>query len=109
MNDVRRIKHLTQKFEDLGVDDPVSWATSEVEEGIPQLLNVSIVKAFSEHIAEPKNMEWINYETENTGKNPDSPHFKFGKALQTMLDAGVDKTIINDFYRYAQAKMMVTT
>ncbi|MEP4076216.1 hypothetical protein [Haloferula sp.] len=91
---------LTDVFRKLGVSDPESWASSQVKEGIPQLGRCLVIKALWDCVTRAGTTSWIDYDLKH---GAETPH---GRAIQTMLDAGVDKEVITDLVRFKEAEAL---
>ena len=91
---------LTELFRKLGVSNPESWASSQVNEGIPQLGRYLVIRAMWDCVTRAGTTNWIDYELKHSA---DLPH---GKALQQMLDAGVSQEAITELVRFKEAEAL---
>ena len=53
---------LADIFRRLGADDPVGWARSQVDEGIPQLARFAFLKDAWAHVLDEDDATWIDRE-----------------------------------------------
>jgi hypothetical protein len=102
----QRIAELAEIFRRLGVNDPQSWAKSEIEENIPQLARFLFLRAAWHHVVSEDDTEWIDQEIEYSARHPNDPCSGIGPALQRLLDLGVNRKDITDIVRVQQYQMM---
>ncbi|TLD70640.1 hypothetical protein FEM03_09990 [Phragmitibacter flavus] len=91
---------LTEIFRRLGVSNPASWASSQINEGIPQLGRFLVIRAMWDCVTRAGTTNWIDYELKHSA---DTPH---AKALQQMLDAGVSREAMTELVRFKQAESL---
>ena len=83
----RSLKDLTDAFERLGVEEPESWARSEVEQGINQLGRAMFLKDVWRAILDERDTEWLK-EIEKT--HPSDDHYGMEASARRILEAGAD-------------------
>jgi hypothetical protein len=100
--DPKRLEELAEIFRRYGADDPEAWASSQLEEGIPQLAIFSFAKAMWACVADEDNDHWIDQEIEWAKHRPNDPCAQIGPALSEMLSRGVSRRAITDLVRVIQ-------
>lgn len=86
------LARLTAVFRRLGADAPEEWASSEVEEGIPQLGHFVFLKqAWQSVIDEKQPNTWFNQVARNGKRDASSIWGQLSRALQALLSAGVTR------------------
>lgn len=90
---------LAKIFQKLGANDPQGWASSEINEGIPQLLRFLILKQITESISPTDSTDWIESEINNALKFPDAPYAGLGHGLEQCLKLGVSKEDLTEIAR----------
>ncbi|MCB9932808.1 MAG: hypothetical protein H6841_05220 [Planctomycetes bacterium] len=99
-------KQLTDWFKRLGAEDPAGWASSQVEEGIPQFARFVFLKAAWENVISESNDEWIDRNVDAWNQDPEAPYAGAGRALERMLASGVSRSVITDLVRAMQAETL---
>jgi hypothetical protein len=85
------LQRLTDVFRQLGADDPVGFARSELSEGINQLAHFVFLKQAWENIKDEEDTSWIGQYI-NFGKTENAANTFWGRlssALERMRDKGV--------------------
>jgi hypothetical protein len=100
--DFDRFTKLTEIFRAAGAPDPESWARSELQEGIPQLIYFSFCKSLWQIVKDEKDTAWIDREIASSDKYPNDPCAQIGPALAEMKAKGVSEKAITDFARVLQ-------
>jgi hypothetical protein len=95
-NKEQELQRLTEIFRNAGAIDPESWASSEIEEGIPQLVRFSFLKALSSIFLKDTDLDWVNNQIEYNYSRPGDPCAQIVPALQEMLDKNVSREAIID-------------
>lgn len=96
------LKQLTELFRKYGAADPESWASSQINEGIPQLAIFCFAKAAWEGVVSESDVAWIDHEIEWSARHRNAPCSQAGEALMQMLAKGVSREIITDLVRVMQ-------
>jgi hypothetical protein len=99
-------KELTALFRKLGASSPESWARSQVNEGIPQLLRFLFLKNAWSNVALEGETDWIEREIKNAQSNPSRPYAGLGLVLAQCVDKGVLPQDLNEVARCLQAQML---
>lgn len=81
-NKEQEIKRLTEIFRKAGAVDPESWASSEIEEGIPQLARFSFLKALTSNFLKETDLDWVSNQIEHNYRRPDDPCAQIVPALK---------------------------
>jgi hypothetical protein len=101
-NKEQELQRLTEVFRNAGAIDPELWASSEIEEGIPQLARFSFLKALSRIFLKETDLDWVNNQIEYNYSRPGDPGAQIVSALQEMLDKNVSREAIIDLVRVIQ-------
>jgi hypothetical protein len=99
-------EELTAIFRKLGANDPEGWASSQVQEGIPQLARFVFLKQAWSLVLADDDTRWIAPSVESALKRPDEPYASVGLALQRLLSAGADPRDLTDVVRGMQAELL---
>jgi hypothetical protein len=97
-----RYDKLLSVFRRLGARDAEDWATSEVEEGIPQLLRFLFLRGMWKGVVSEGDTEWIDAYVAMSKRDPDAPLSGVGAALQRLLAGGADPSDLCDLVRGMQ-------
>ena len=97
---------LVAVFRALGAEDPEAWASSQVEEGIPQLHRFAFLRALWSHIVDPARTKWVQGTIDQAKQAPDEPESAAGPALERMLQAGVSLDDIIKVVWAAQSELV---
>lgn len=97
---------LTALFRELGASSPENWASSQVNEGIPQLLRFFFLKNAWAGVAVEGETAWIEREIKNARANPNRPYAGLGLALARCVDRGVSSQDLIEVARCLQAQML---
>lgn len=100
------LKDLTALFNKLGADDPDSWAKSQINEGIPQLLRFIFLKHAWDFVVSEEDFSWIQNEINNSRRYPGNPYSGIGIALEKCLEKGAKKSHLTEIARGLQAEMI---
>ena len=100
------VTDLERIFQALGAEDPADWASSQINEGIPQLHRYLFLKKAWSLVIGEEDDSWIEEAIEAWGRNPDAPYSGQGRALEKMIALGVERSSIVDLVRAAQAEMI---
>jgi len=99
-------KSLTALLEKLGAREPETWAKSEVEEGIPQLLRFLFLREAWRYVQDENDHAWIAREIESARQRPTEPYAQLGHILERCQARGVSDQDLTDMARCHQAAMM---
>lgn len=108
-NKEQELQRLTEIFREAGAIDPELWASSEIEEGIPQLARFSFLKALSSIFLKDTDLDWVNNQIEYNYSRPGDPCAQIVPALQEMLDKNVSREAIIDLVRVIQFQTLFHT
>jgi hypothetical protein len=100
------ITGLTALFRRLGAADPQAWATSQVNEGIPQLARFLFLRQAWLHVVPEDDSGWINHAIESALNNPDQPYAGAGHALTRLRARGATDAEVTDLVRAMQAQLL---
>jgi hypothetical protein len=100
------LSELSALFERLGAQNPESWARSQIEEGIPQLLRFLFLRQAWSYILEEGATSWVDYHIGESVADPRAPYAGVGIALRRAKDAGVSATDLVQIARGAQAELL---
>jgi hypothetical protein len=98
---------LVEAFRGLGAADADALASSQLEEGVPELHRFAFLKRLWDQVADAGDTKWIERtigQAQSLGD--DDPQAAAGPALQRMLAAGVDPVDIIKVVWSAQAEMI---
>lgn len=99
-------KELIEAFKALGARDPESWAHSQENEGIPQLLRLLFLQNAWEGIFRDDDTAWIDRTIESSCRRPDAPYAGLGTILRTCREKGVSDSDLTHMARCLQAQML---
>src|SRR5262245_22730469 len=99
-------ERLTAIFRKLGAPDPEGWATSQIEEGIPQLARFLFLRQAWRQIVVEGDAAWIDREIKNSQAHPGTPFSGIGAALQRLRGEGVQLEDLTDVVRGMQAQLL---
>lgn len=97
-----RIEALAQRFREWGVDDPESWARSQVEEGINQYARLVFLRGAWEAVVAEGDRGWIDRQVAASKAHPDEPGAGAGHALGRLLASGAKPGDLLELVRAAQ-------
>jgi hypothetical protein len=100
------VERLTALFRRLGAPDPSGWASSQVNEGIPQLARFLFLRQAWRHIVSKDDHSWIDANIEASKRRPDDPDAGIGEALRRLLEAGATAEVITELVRGMQAQFL---
>lgn len=95
---------LIKVFTELGASSPESWAKSQVEEGIPQLLRFLFLKSAWQYVVDEGDGSWIDEEIKLARNCPQGPYAGLGKALEKLRIQGVANEDLTTIARCLQAQ-----
>jgi hypothetical protein len=100
------LKRLTEVFRRLGAKDPEGWASSEIEEGLPQLATYVFLRQAWTNVADENDDSWIDRLVEQSNEKSNQPCAAIGPALKRLLAKGVDRRDIVDVVRGMQYELL---
>ncbi|CAG7855914.1 hypothetical protein MCAMS1_00221 [biofilm metagenome] len=106
MNIPKDINQLTELFEKFGAREPGAWASSQVNEGIPQLQRYLFLRQAWKKIYTEDDVSWIDREIELNERFPGSPYSGLAEALKQSLSKGVTRQELTDIARNVQAQFL---
>jgi hypothetical protein len=106
MNFPSDLSELTSLFEKYGAKEPESWASSQLNEGIPQLQRFLFLRQAWRHVVRDDDAEWIQRQVESARQDPDGPYAGVGHALARCIEKGVPAADIADIVRGMQAQFL---
>jgi hypothetical protein len=93
---------LTEQFARLGAREPHSWASSQLEEGIPQLHRFVFLRQAWQAIVSRDNVQWID-SIQRAGTTEDA---ESRDALARLLAAGIDQADLTLVVRNMQRDLL---
>ncbi|MFM9878940.1 MAG: hypothetical protein ACKVOO_00830 [Burkholderiaceae bacterium] len=100
------VLELAALFEKLGARDPQSWASSQVNEGIPQLHRFLFLRQAWSHVIAEHYLGWVDHHIEVAEKHPEAPFSGMGAALKRAVSAGVAREDLSQIARGVQAELL---
>lgn len=108
MSKEQEIQQLTEHFRALGAFDPESWASSQIEEGIPQYARLVFLRQAWLSIIVDGDTSWIELQIQMAERGPRQPGGGIGPALKRMLAAGVTREDIAEVVRVMQWSVLAS-
>ena len=97
---------LTDLFRRLGATNPESWASSQIQEEIPQLARFLFLRQAWSRIVDEDDHSWQSAEIAYARENPDAPYAGVGQALGRLVAAGAAESDLTDVARGLQAQLL---
>lgn len=97
---------LSTLFSELGANDPESWASSQINEGIPQLLRFLFLRNAWQRIPAEGNTAWIDDAISASSNAPTAPYAGLGQVLEECRSKGVSDQSLTELARCLQAQML---
>ena len=97
---------LSEIFRMLGASDPDDWASSEIDEGIPQLARFLFLKGAWDRIVTDDDTSWIDNVISNVPSDSIHPYSGAAHSIRRMIAAGVSKSDIAQLVRSTQAEFL---
>ena len=101
------IEKLTQLFEQLGAKDPRQWASSQVNEGTPQLARYLFLRQAWRLIMSDASDAWIAERIREYEANPLQPLSGVGKSLQSLRNKNATPDELTDLIRGVQVELLL--
>jgi len=98
----RPYEELVSLLRRLGARDAESWARSEVDEGIPQLLRFLVLRGMWKGVIEEDETNWIEAHIASAKRDPNAPLSGVGGALQRLLTSGAEPADLSELVRGMQ-------
>jgi hypothetical protein len=99
-------EQLTALFRKLGASDPEDWATSQIEEGIPQLARYLFLRQAWRQIVKEGDATWIDNLIAAAQRRPNDPYAGVGHALAKLRARGATDEELTDVVRGTQAEAL---
>lgn len=99
-------EELTNLFRQLGARDPEAWASSPIEEGIPQLQRFLWLREAWKLVVPDDNLDWIDAEIKYAETRLEDPYAGVGVALKRCLEKGVERETLKEVVRGMQAQFL---
>ena len=106
MNIPEKVPELAALFKKVGARDPQGWASSQVNEGIPQLHRFLFLRQAWSHVLPEEAMGWVDYHIEQAEKHPGAPFSGMGAALKRAAAAGIAREDLTQIARGVQAELL---
>ncbi|MBK9260187.1 MAG: hypothetical protein IPM54_10165 [Polyangiaceae bacterium] len=100
------LDEMTEKFQQLGVENPEGWARTQVIEGIPNLPKMIFLKLMWRTIVKEGDSQWIDREIADAEKNPSDPFIGGGLALKSLRAKGATDEELIDVVRNFQMEYL---
>jgi hypothetical protein len=97
---------LAKVFAELGAASPESWAESQINEGIPQLLRFLFLKSAWHYVTAEGDDSWIDEEIRLGRNRPQAPFAGLGQTLEKLRGQGVADEDLTTIARCLQAQMI---
>jgi hypothetical protein len=97
---------LAKLFAELGASSPESWAESQINEGIPQLLRFLFLKSAWRYVVAEGDSSWIDEEIKLGRNRPQAPFAGLGQTLEKLRNQGVADEDLTTIARCLQAQMI---
>ena len=102
----KELERLTELFKKLGAADPSGWASSQLEEGIPQLERYLFLRQAWRSVVPEDDHGWIAASIAAWRKQPDGPYAGVGRALHRLQQSGAAAEDLTDLVRGMQAELL---
>jgi hypothetical protein len=102
----QELRQLTEHFRALGVDNPESWAKSQLQEGIPQYARLVFLRQAWKSIVAEGETAWIDKLIALSKDRPQAPGAGIGPALTRILAAGACREDIGEVVRVMQWQLL---
>jgi hypothetical protein len=98
----RPYEKLVSLLRRLGARDAESWARSEVDEGIPQLLRFLVLRGMWKGVIGEDETRWIEAHVASAEREPNAPLSGAGHALRRLLASGAAPADLTELVRGMQ-------
>jgi hypothetical protein len=99
-------KQLTALFEKLGARGPEDWATSQLDEDIPQLARFLFLRQAWRSVVDDNDPSWIANAIASAESKPHAPYAGAGHALRQLRGRGATDAELTDLVRGMQAELL---
>lgn len=96
----------TALFARLGAPHPEGWASSQLNEGLPQLASFLFLRQAWRHVLPEGDRTWIDRSIRSATDDPDAPFSGEGHALAALRARGATDKELTDLVRNAQAELL---
>jgi hypothetical protein len=100
-----KLKDLTKLFAKLGAPEPEGWASSQIDEGFPQLARFLFLRQAWRYVVSEANDSWIRGYIEKSESDPE-PFAGVGRALRSLQSKGATAKELTDLVRGMQAELL---
>jgi hypothetical protein len=100
------LAELTKLFEKFGATDAEGLATSQLQEGIPQLQRFLFLRQAWRRIIDDADVSWVDRDIADTDAYPNAPYAGVGGALKRAVNKGVSRRDLTDIARGVQARLL---
>jgi hypothetical protein len=100
------IERLSRLFTKLGARDPEDWASSQINEGIPQLARFLFLRQAWRAIVSESDDSWIDANIRAYRDDSRAPFSGVGRALEALRTKGATSTELTDLVRGMQAELL---
>jgi hypothetical protein len=98
---------LVEAFRAMGAADPEGMASSQLDDGVPELHRFAFLKRLWDQVVNPGDTKWIGQTVDQAAAlGEDDPQAAAGPALRRILAAGVEPIDIIKVVWAAQAEMV---
>lgn len=98
---------LTELFRKLGASRPESWAQSEVDEGLPQLLRFLFLREAWKRVLTEDDTNWIDAYIAQSDRHTGASYDRIGQALKRLRASGARDQDLTDVVRCMQAELLL--
>jgi len=102
----RNLAKLTELFQKCGAPDPQSWASSQINEGIPQLQRYLFLRQAWKQVVQDGDDGWIGRYIEAHKQDPRGPYADVGRVLHACVDKGIAPADLTALARGLQAELL---
>lgn len=106
MADRQALDELAERFAALGAPNPRAWASSQLEEGIPQLARFVFLREAWRRVTAEQDTSWIDDAIAQYQREPDAPFAGAGRALKRLRALGADDRDLTDLVRAREAGLL---
>jgi hypothetical protein len=98
------LKELTDLFQKLGAQNPADWASSQVNENLPQLARFLFLREAWKRVVGDSDASWIKA---RMADDPAGPGGEIGSALKRVLGTGAGEDDLTVIVRTMQWRVLV--
>jgi hypothetical protein len=97
---------LADLFRKFGARDPESWASSQLQEGIPQLQRFLFLRQAWANVVAEDDISWIGKAMQQTEREANAPYGDIGRVLRSCLAKGISAQDLTSLARALQAEFL---